>query len=566
MLKFAKAVSANTDLLTAQSFVFRSQLAILISGSGDDVFVKVRQTTALTEEQFFSSEGPTSLKIQSTVQFLQDQLKDISQLQILLIFFHENVLYLQNMGEHKAFIYRDGKISELTSQVSSGKLISGFIKEGDRLLFISSRLTPISSRLTLISSKPAQDGEDKKEEEWDFGTVSGFIKAGLDNFSDEIEAFLQENGDPVPLAAIIVENTKQEVQHETFDVPRKFNLLPKNNLFVGLNEKILPVIVSFIVRTISFLKTKKKITLICIIALVLFAGAFIFFKNRPSRNETASIEPQKLEEKKTDPSIKNISEWPLFLSLDLIKDNFSPKKLSFSIKKLLLLDSIEKTLVVVDTEKKTNEILAGNQQLGEASSTSLNGQTAFVYSEDKGIVRVDIASKKAVVIIKPDNTWGQIVDIFGFSGNIYLLDKTENQVWKYVPVPSGYSDKFLYLKQSGKVDFLGSTRLQIDYSVWVLKQGPEILKFTGGASDFFSPEGLDKPIGESKSFFVTEEEDAVYILDPENSRIVILQKNGRYRSQLIGEKFKTADDFVVDEESKKLYLLEGNKIYQIELQ
>jgi hypothetical protein len=64
---------------------------------------------------------------------------------------------------------------------------------------------------------------------------------------------------------------------------------------------------------------------------------------------------------------------------------------------------------------------------------------------------------------------------------------------------------------------------------------------------------------------VPEEEDRLYILDPNNSRLVVVKKNGQYDHQYIAEKFKTVKDFIVDEESKKAYLLENNKIFTLEL-
>ena len=44
-----------------------------------------------------------------------------------------------------------------------------------------------------------------------------------------------------------------------------------------------------------------------------------------------------------------------------------------------------------------------------------------------------------------------------------------------------------------------------------------------------------------------------------------LTKTGAYKGQISGDKFATATDLVVDEKNKKVYLLEGSKIFQVEL-
>ncbi|MFI5205370.1 MAG: hypothetical protein ACHQVK_00350, partial [Candidatus Paceibacterales bacterium] len=162
--------------------------------------------------------------------------------------------------------------------------------------------------------------------------------------------------------------------------------------------------------------------------------------------------------------------------------------------------------------------------------------------------------------------WGNIIDIQGFAGNFYLLDNLKNQIWKYVPVGSGFSDKSTYLNSGVVADFSGVQRFLIDSSIWILKSGSEIDRFTAGSPDSFDVGGLDKNIQNITSFFVSSRTDNIYLLDAPNSRIVVLKKNGQYVSQLQGEKFKDAADFIVDEPSKKLYLLENNKIYIIDLQ
>ena len=137
--------------------------------------------------------------------------------------------------------------------------------------------------------------------------------------------------------------------------------------------------------------------------------------------------------------------------------------------------------------------------------------------------------------------------------------------WKYSPTQSSYTDKVNYIKDNSNKDLAGGKKLAIDYSVWVLTPGPNIQKFTGGVSDFYSPAGLDTPLKELKSIFPTEEADSIYLLDSENKRIVVTKKNGVYLAQYQGDKLQTATDFAVDEENKLIYILEGAKIYQIEL-
>ena len=251
--------------------------------------------------------------------------------------------------------------------------------------------------------------------------------------------------------------------------------------------------------------------------------------------------------------------------MDLVKKNFRATQISMSDGKILLLDPAVKTLVVVDLSKKSNQILAGSDQLGEASLSSLNGPLAFVYSKDKGILRVDTTNQKIASVSKKDSSWGDIHDIYSFAGNIYLLDSQKNQIWKYLPTADGYSESREYLTKGTTVDLSKALRMQIESSVYILKSGGDMLRFTRGDKDNFSYSGVPSGLKDPKSFFVSSDTDNLYILDSGNSRLIILTKTGSYKGTISGDKFATATDLVVDEKGKKVYLLDGSKIYSVDL-
>lgn len=545
MIKYSKAILGNSDLTSAQAFIYLTNnlnLFCLISAQGEDIFTKIRQIGGELEVKFFELEVDTSKRILDCLEFIKHDLEGSENLQILLATSQEDVLYLQKEGNSEAYLFRDGEIILLSA---SSQLISGHIKKGDKLLFLTESLA-------------SAIGQEQ---------IKKLSLSTLEEFEDEVDSYSKKNfvyslnlPSPLPVAAMLIDYHSDEVDKPLLEYKRELNKLRLPNFAVP-----------------PILKSRRlKLAAIFLVALaLLFLGGLLIknllFSNSKipqEKNVEQEIKKENLEDTKTyqESSFEN------YLSLDLIKEGFSAKKLSFSLGKLLILDEAKKTLVYLDLENKSHQILAGEDQLGNAKLASLNGDFAFVYSENKGIVRIDIKDGKPKVVVKPDEDWGRISDLYGFANNIYLLDSLKNQIWKYVPIPSGYSDKFSYLKEGArlpdgqvKVDLLDTKRVQIDSSIWVLKQGPKILKFTQGVEDHFSISGLEQPLKELTSFFVSENGDFIYFIDPENQRLVVVRKSGEYEAQYIGEKFKNASDLVVDEKSKKIYLLEGNSIYQVEL-
>lgn len=239
--------------------------------------------------------------------------------------------------------------------------------------------------------------------------------------------------------------------------------------------------------------------------------------------------------------------------------------MSYSVGKILLLDESQKSLFQIEIKTKNNQLIAGQTQLGDAQYASLNGDFAFVYSRDKGLLRIETPKRQITTVATVDTEWGEITDIFGFSSNVYLLDAKNNQIWKYVPAGSGYTEKQIYLKDNQGLDFTNAKQLYIDFSVWVLRDLPEIIRFTAGTRDFYSIGGLDTPLNQVEAIFAPEKEDLLFILDPQNKRVLMTKKNGEYISQYTSDVFAAATDLIYDEESKTLYVLENSKIHQTTL-
>lgn len=601
MVKIDKAICGNTDLLTAQAFVFRNFLCICICAEGEDAFTKVRQVAPQSDEIFFGSDDAISSRMEKLFVKLTEQLSDLKSLGILAAYVKGDIVYIRKTEGVRAFLRKKGAIVDLTARVGENKLLSGYVEQGDKMLLVG---------------VARQQGLE--------GLIEGLFEAGGQDLEDEIEMCLQKDSFLGPMAVIQIESIEDEVGQLS---PKEQNTRTKIDYkrmgreLLGYLQPVFLTALNKIAVTFGqiFTRFKKQAVVAGLIVLVVglvFFGYNFFTKRGEQKflNENKSLIQEardhyaKAQEQKStgpeqsvreldnatlkldallksDPKnddakdlkaeieqnrgsilkIYQVQDWPVFLSLDLIRKDFSSKRLSFSLGRVLLLDQHQKTLVTIDLSSKTNQILAGERQLGQAEIAALNGSRVFVYSKNKGLIKMEVDDKKIETVSSLDEEWGAIVDVFGFGGNLYALDSLKSQIWKYIPTTSGYSNKFAYLKSVQGGDLSGAKRLQIDYSVWVLESGTQINKFTAGGSDHFSVGGMDKPLKELKSFFVPEEDERIFLLDSENSRVVVVNKSGQYVSQYVGDKFITADDLVVDIGGNKIYLLEGNKIYVLDL-
>lgn len=613
MIRISKASGSNTDLSTSQAFIFprflpedlkdKFILTFLISACGEDIFLKVKQISLSLEEKLSEVENKSLTEAINTLfEFIKEGLKEAENLNVLMILSKEDTLYLKNLGSSKAYLLREGKKVSLTGSQDQGQLVSGFLHSGDKVIMLS----------------PDSLDENIEQEEkvfWSDTNIDFLINSDNSQFEEDFTSLMQRLESIEPKSAILVDRIEEEKKQERKDIPdlslhqAEFKDNKKPRIKISLPSIRLPRI-NFRRKKVLLIFSLSILALILVIAsLGFYISKVASFKSDMQRiinsaqddyNQAQTLkdsdqaqakekidqslvklgsvlaqdpgntgaEALKLNiEQNTDSIFKKyrVSDWPVFLSLDLIRPDFNPTRFSYSINKLLMLDDKNKTLVSVNIANKNNQVLAGKNQIGDARSFSLNGDNAFVYSPDKGLSRIDLLNSKITVVAKPDESVGEISNIVAFAGNVYVVDETHNQIWKYIPTTTGYSDKYSYLQDGVSASLSGTRKMEIDYSVWILKGDADVTRFTAGREDFFSVGGIDIPISKISSFYVPDDGELSYFLDPDNSRLVVLKKNGQYDSQYIGDKFKTATDLAVDIEEKKIYLLEGGKIYQIDL-
>ncbi len=610
-IKIAQVVGLNTDQKAAQvvaSHRGETDFFAVLDLTSDDAFTKGRQILSELSDFFFDFEsGSIGEKIKATFAEGKSKLGGL-EFSLLLSAISGKVLYLTFEGKVQAYLKRAGKLSSLLPVESPNQLISGFLEEGDRVFLTTHSLTTfLGDDLSRALSLPLPILEEEIKDRIGSSNLEnqGLAALGIDLEKEE-----------TPVANLAQSEANSIPEEILLDSPAP-NLSNKNIL--KMIKKVLGSILGFLWQQKKYFpKTGRSRLIIAVLLIIVIASGVGFkiiatknakkaaefnqilqnakddlnsakglstlnsaeakskldkaqekvnlaIKLNPKSNEAQDLKKQIEQESPHILQQFSVGDFPQFLDMDLVKKNFRASQISMSGEKILLLDPTIKTLVTVNLTKKSNEILAGSEQLGEAALSSLNGAFAFVFSKDKGILRVDVTNQKSIQVTKKDSDWGEIKDIYAFSGNVYLLDSGKNQIWKYLPAADNYSDKREYLNKNTKADLTTALRMQIESSLYILKKGGEILRFTRGDKDNFSFEGLPTPVKDPKSFFVSSDTDNLYLLDSGNSRLLILGKTGVYKSQITGDKFASATDLVVDEKGKKVYLLDGSKIYSIDL-
>lgn len=593
--KTTQVIGLNTDLESAQVIVSQREGELflgIIKLICDDAFTTGRNLLLSLADDFFEAEGNPGQKLTDIFKQAQEKLSKLGEYDLSLATLSKGggsatkVLFLIKEGKVDIFLKRLGKFSPLTSEGLSGQLISGFLSDYDRVIFATHNLTSfLKDDLTSIMSLSL--------EEWEEAVNSKTLGSG---FADGGFAAMLLEADPEKVEIPTLVDSQESEKTPGLSLLSRISLSRVNlrKIFPksGRGRLILAVLLILFLliglgiqyQRVSSGEKDRLFNQNLDLARSDFAEASSLQNLNPLeaknkldealasinkalsyKNEKSALElKEKIEQAKNNILQEHKSQNELFLDLNLVKEGFSAKNLSLSDGNLLLLDPNSSTLISLKLSSKSHQILAGESKLASAKYASINGDFAFVYSS-KGILKVDIPTQKVTEAEALDSNWGEIIDLAGFASNIYLLDKGKNQIWKILATSSGYSSSREYLTKETKVDLAKAAKMQIESSVYILKEGGDILRFTRGAPDHFSIGGLDKAIKDPKSFFTSSETDNLYILDSGNSRIVVVNKTGGYIAQYQNDSLGGVTDLVVDEKGKKIYLLEGSKIYSLDL-
>ena len=571
-ISFSNIVSTPTLNSWAQAYNAGKLFAVLsLKGeveedSGEDQSLGAIGKKILNnlEQEFFTLETKDLRSIKSAIEITIQKIPDEIESSFVVAAIVNNIAYLFLLNKGRINLKREDKLGTIIDGEKDHdklKASSGFLKDGDIIILQTDQFTKLVSEDRLSSSLDHQKPNEITE------TLAPFVHEA------------EEGG----AAAVIMEYkeergiSEEELKEEEYEVSggedelKEENEAPyieKSSFFYNLKEKVkLP-------RLKVNHSKKIYLTIALVILIVLVVSIFLAYKNQQDAKIKALFsEYYPTAEKKYEDGQALID-----LNQNLARESFLsaektlneakgklPKNSSEEKKVLDLLSKVEtalsKTSGISTSAAKEVSFSESNLLSFEKSQSGnyfVEAERNIYYIDDKGVSVSDGTTAKTV--IENENDWEEPGGLGAYFGNIYVLDK-KNGILKFA---SGSYDKSQYF-QGTTPNLAKANSIAIDGSIWILSSDGTIGKFTKGKADNFSLSGLEIKFSKPTRIYTNLDSDNVYVLDNGNSRIVVLNKDGGYKEQYQSETLKSAKDFDVSETAKKIFVLSGGKIYQIDL-
>lgn len=147
---------------------------------------------------------------------------------------------------------------------------------------------------------------------------------------------------------------------------------------------------------------------------------------------------------------------------------------------------------------------------------------------------------------------------------LYVLDAADNMIWKYAVSADGLSGKAPYLKQSTHT-LAEATSLAINSNVYVGFRDGRVVRYYAGAEDSWKPAAMDPPLASVSAIWTHPDLDRIVLADRDGRRLVVLRKDGALVAQILSDDFKGPTAVTGDEKNNRLYVVDGNRLFQIDL-
>lgn len=490
---------------------------------------------------------------------------------IALGYLKGNVLYLKTAGSGEVVIRRKNKTATLISGNTSA---SGYFEENDIFVFTTSRFIEVLGGQEQLSGifdhrdphqiveevTPRLTGQNqgavaiflevsKDESMMD----EGFIKPRgfLTKFQDDVRGYYLKHGKKktmtliaviliaaILLWSVVLGHSRRSMAKATQEINTARELI---------TQKITEA------EEVSFLNTSR--------------ATIILDESRETLNTLKKKYPERKEIEEIA-AIITASENKIFKKeevqssefFDLAVDNETARgdKLYLDSENLLIQDKSGGSLYTLSLDKKS---LSKNSSgdLKKATIIALYEDRKYFFVPGAGVFSID-DDDKATRVIENDSEWGNITDIATYNGNLYLLDSSKDQIYKYVVTESGFGNKTLYFAEGQAVDLSIYKSIAIDSSVY-LGGGSSVIKFTAGLRDGFS---LNLPAEDVQftKVYTSLDLERVYGWDKKKGMVYVMGKGGEFEKQIKSEIFVKGQDFVVYND--EIYVLVGGKIYKVE--
>lgn len=261
-----------------------------------------------------------------------------------------------------------------------------------------------------------------------------------------------------------------------------------------------------------------------------------------------------------------IAQPDLVLDYSTTASNFQPTHLYLSGDRLLVYDpnarAMGVTTIGADTppEITANQLDTGQPLIGVPTTANV---ITFVTERQ---TFVDFNGKTATwqpLIGQLPTVSADIVALAWFQNKLYALDRQANQIVRFTRGGANLGTGLNWLKET--TDLKNAQDLAVDGTIYLLGSNGQVTSYFSGRISNFSLATISPALKTAIRLWTDAASKNIYVLDRDNSRLVVFNKEGRLVDQYQSPVWADLKDLAVNEAEKQAWVLNGSSVYRIPL-
>ncbi|MFH1582548.1 MAG: hypothetical protein ABIA08_02220 [bacterium] len=237
-------------------------------------------------------------------------------------------------------------------------------------------------------------------------------------------------------------------------------------------------------------------------------------------------------------------------------NDYVPFKISIFNNNLYFVNSYSKNAFEL-TQSKEGKIINVDKKL---DFTNASKDSLLFLSKPNHLLVLEEGNLNEKQLLSPPYPDYDFNDFATYGNNIYFLDKNKSRIVKYPFSNNAWNNPQLWLEETKANEFKS---MAVDGSIWLLTKNNEIKRYYGGSLQQTIKLDVFPETKDFSQIFTTPDIPYLYLIEPIQKRIIIMDKSGNIIRQYQSQSFDNLLDIVTSENGRTIYLLSGSKVYRI---
>jgi len=222
-------------------------------------------------------------------------------------------------------------------------------------------------------------------------------------------------------------------------------------------------------------------------------------------------------------------------------------------------------LISVNAANKETKKISNNYLKNYTDAIIQKNNNLLILAEKKQLLQFNAESgsleiKEAAWLAKNS----QIKAIGIYNAKLYAIDAGANQISRHIASTVGFGKGEPWLIDNKGLDLSSIISMAIDGEIYIAKKNGEIYKFSGRKKENLDLNLMDPLLTNINKIYTKSGSNLLFVFDSSKKRTIIWdKKQNKLTSQLIVSSLNNLANFFVDEKVKKIYLLDGQKVFSI---